>query len=202
MKDFLDILSELRNTPIPVLLIGGGILFLFIAVGGQFGAKVGQGDKGVKEWPATIIGTVLLIFGIALYIVPLIFSPSSATDVSDIAPDSPPTDTPKPTPDTAISTTEPTDILTDTNNPNPFITEPGDWDADVSVGATTLRRQPDFSSDELVTLSRGDHVNISATNESKNWVLVFAPKQGRAGWLRTEHLTLYISLDDLPVRAE
>ena len=40
MKDFLTVLKELQNTPVPLLLVGGGILFLFVAVGGQFGAKI------------------------------------------------------------------------------------------------------------------------------------------------------------------
>lgn len=46
MKDFLEILTELQKTPVPLILIGGGILFLFIAVGGQIGGKISTDTLG------------------------------------------------------------------------------------------------------------------------------------------------------------
>lgn len=77
MKDLLTILKDLQNTPLPLILVGGGILFLFIAVGGQIGAKISP-DSKVKEKAAGIIGVILLLSGICLYIVPSVLPVSSS----------------------------------------------------------------------------------------------------------------------------
>jgi len=95
MKDFLDVLTELQNTPLPLMFIGGGILFLFIAVGGQIGGKISTSAIGVKHGYAAALGVALLLSGVVLYIIPIVVSPF-------------PTPTTHPPKDTPAESTEPT----------------------------------------------------------------------------------------------
>jgi|APSaa5957512622_1039677.scaffolds.fasta_scaffold108325_1 hypothetical protein len=84
MKDFLTVLKELQNTPVPLLLVGGGILFLFVAVGGQFGAKI-NADSETRHKAAGIIGIVLLFVGIGLYVVPFVVGPTPTSNEPPIS---------------------------------------------------------------------------------------------------------------------
>ncbi len=61
-----EILKTIVNTPLPVILIIAGLFFLFLAVGGQFGAKIVT-DR-VKQKYAGIIGVFLMIIGLGLWI--------------------------------------------------------------------------------------------------------------------------------------
>ena len=79
-----DMLVALNETPVPTILVVGGILFIFIAVGGQFGAKVAS-DK-VKRGYAAIIGVGLLFGGIALYVAGSTDSLGSVAGTADISP--------------------------------------------------------------------------------------------------------------------
>jgi hypothetical protein len=60
-----DIILAVRDTPVPAILVAGGILFLFVAVGGQFGASVDSNK--VRRGYAAFIGILLLLGGMALY---------------------------------------------------------------------------------------------------------------------------------------
>ena len=89
MKDIFTILNELQNTPVPILLVGGGILFLFIAVGGQFGARVSTNAK-TKYMAAGIIGIILMLMGLGLYVVPIVaVPPLTPTPISSESPSEP-----------------------------------------------------------------------------------------------------------------
>ncbi len=62
MDNFISIIAD---TPIPTILVIGGLFFLFLAVGGQFGAHLIT--ERVKERPASFIGVLLLVCGLSLY---------------------------------------------------------------------------------------------------------------------------------------
>ncbi len=66
MVDFLRILNQ---TPIPTILIVGGILFLFLALGGQLGAKLVT--HKVNRKAAGLVGGVFLVIGLILFIIPI-----------------------------------------------------------------------------------------------------------------------------------
>lgn len=132
MQDLLKTLQMLRDTPVPVILVGGGVLFLFVAVGGQLGAKVST-DK-VKQRYAAITGILLLLAGIGLYVVPSVLSttpPPTPTDITDATfetqtaiptpltstPEEKPLDTPTPEPPSNTPVPEPTN----TSTPKPTV---------------------------------------------------------------------------------
>jgi hypothetical protein len=61
----LELIKSLVTTPIPTILVIAGLFFLFLAIGGQFGAKIVT-DR-IKPQSAGIVGAVLLIAGVAIY---------------------------------------------------------------------------------------------------------------------------------------
>ena len=71
MKDFISFIESMiklvNNTPIPIILVVAGLFFLFLAIGGRFGAKIVT-DR-VKEKYAWVLGTILLFAGLALSLV-------------------------------------------------------------------------------------------------------------------------------------
>ncbi len=64
--EIVNILKGLAETPVPTILVIAGILFLFIALGGQFGAKIVT-DK-MKTKAAGILGIILLLIGITIFL--------------------------------------------------------------------------------------------------------------------------------------
>ena len=61
-----DIFIEIVKTPLPTILVMSGILFLFLAVVGKFGARIAVNPQ--KQRLAGLLGAVLLVGGVALYI--------------------------------------------------------------------------------------------------------------------------------------
>jgi hypothetical protein len=61
----LELIKSLATTPIPTILVVAGLFFLFLAIGGQFGAKIVT-DR-VKPQSAGIVGAILLLSGVAIY---------------------------------------------------------------------------------------------------------------------------------------
>jgi len=59
------ILFEVARTPLPTILVMAGIAFMFLAIVGNFGAKVVVNPK--KQRLAALLGSVLLLGGVALY---------------------------------------------------------------------------------------------------------------------------------------
>ena len=84
-----SIVEAIAKTPVPVLLIVAGILFLFLAIGGQLGAKIVTDN--VKRRSAGILGVVLLAIGLGLQVYPEIGRGSG--DVEDAPPTAPPEET-------------------------------------------------------------------------------------------------------------
>lgn len=113
-----DIITALQHTPAPTILIAGGILFLFVAVGGRLGANVTTDQ--VQQGYAAGIGILLLFIGIALHLIPVAPpSPITPTEVvirsTAVLPTNTPTDTPVPPTNTPTNT--PTATPTDTPVP-------------------------------------------------------------------------------------
>lgn len=66
MNEILKILVEIAQTPLPTILVIGGILFFFLAVAGKIGAKIVVNPQ--KQTLAAVLGGFLLITGTLLYI--------------------------------------------------------------------------------------------------------------------------------------
>ena len=111
-----DMIIALQSTPVPTILVLGGLVFLFLAVVGQFVGKITV-PKERQIW-AGLIGCLLLFSGVALYVAPVSPSVPTPTIVAAVTPDTPtrkPTDTPAPKPPTNTSVPEP--ITTPTATP-------------------------------------------------------------------------------------
>ena len=83
----MEYFVEIAKTPLPTILVMGGILFFFLAVVGKFGATIFVNPQ--KQRLAGLLGTVLLVGGISLY---LLRAPS--TPVSTPVPAAVPTPAP------------------------------------------------------------------------------------------------------------
>jgi hypothetical protein len=124
-----DVITALQNTPVPTILVVGGLVFLFLAVVGQFVGQIEVSPERQK-W-AGLIGFLLLISGVGLYVVPVSPSVPTPTIVAAIALDTStpmpvvPTDTPSLEPPTNTPVPEPTDTpismptSTNTSTPTP-----------------------------------------------------------------------------------
>jgi hypothetical protein len=64
----MDVLTTLRDTPLPTILVVGGIFFLLLALVSQIGTFVTMPLQRQKA--AAITGAALLILGVGLYLVP------------------------------------------------------------------------------------------------------------------------------------
>jgi uncharacterized protein YjeT (DUF2065 family) len=109
----LEILKTLKETPLPIVLVIGGLIFLLI----PFIQKINAKEVGVEttnHFFAGIIGFILLVVGIGLYIIPSGTAASTASTVTQV--EQQPTSTqvqststtaPIPTPTIACSGIEP-----------------------------------------------------------------------------------------------
>ncbi len=66
MTELLKIITELQNTPIPVILVTAGIVFLFLALSGGISGKI-QIPQARHKW-AGALGAVMLLSGLILSI--------------------------------------------------------------------------------------------------------------------------------------
>ena len=64
----MEILNTLRDTPLPTLLVGAGVLFLVLALVSQLGRYVKMPAQRQKY--AAVLGGVLLVVGIGLHLAP------------------------------------------------------------------------------------------------------------------------------------
>ena len=118
MKDVMETLQALQNTPVPNLLVIAGFILLLLAFAGKFGAFIELPKERQKL--AGIIGSLLLIFGVGLFMVPGSQPDSTPPSVAAVIPDTPtvppirPTNTPVEKPsDTPMPEPLPTPTSTD-----------------------------------------------------------------------------------------
>src|SRR5262249_15626777 len=97
-----DIITALKDTPVPTILIVGGIGFLLLAVAGSIAGKI-EIPPARQKW-AGGIGVVLLSVGLILYMLPI---PRST---GTFAPTAVPAGIPIPTETLAIASAVPTAI--------------------------------------------------------------------------------------------
>ncbi len=71
-EDFLHLLTS--GTPVPTILVVGGIFFLFLSVVQSAGASVIPNPK--RQGFTMFLGVLLLVVGIGLYLVPFVPSPA------------------------------------------------------------------------------------------------------------------------------
>lgn len=88
-----------------------------------------------------------------------------------------------------------------TNTPTPkleTVSVPNQWDAVVSATFASIRRRPELSAQSLISLNKGDNVDLIAVSEDGQWVQ--GHSHGRTGWLPVDKLRLNISLNILEVK--
>ncbi len=66
MTDILKIITELQHTPIPVILVAAGIVFLFLGLSGGISGKI-QIPQARHKWAGTL-GAIMLLSGLAISI--------------------------------------------------------------------------------------------------------------------------------------
>lgn len=69
-----EILLGLKDTPVPTLLVLGGLIFIFIAIVGRFAYQIDVPRE--RQIIAGIFGISLLLSGVILYIAPIPMGPS------------------------------------------------------------------------------------------------------------------------------
>jgi len=185
MKDILETLQALQDTPVPNLLVIAGFIFILLAFVGKIGAVV-QLPKKRQKW-AGIIGSLLLIFGIGLFMIP---SDTIPPDTATVIPDTPtpevptntpvpePTDTPTPTnTPTATPTDIPTPTPTNTPTPTPVVIDTMDsisgWSMRSDTKSTIEIRSVRGTIDDAIEISYT--LTATLTANSGNWVLISRP---------------------------
>jgi hypothetical protein len=63
-----SILAALKDTPIPTILVIGGILFLLLSIAGQLAGRIAVPPERQRQ--AAIIGCLLVVVGVAVHVVP------------------------------------------------------------------------------------------------------------------------------------
>jgi hypothetical protein len=93
-----SILGALKETPIPTILVVAGIVFLLLSIAGQLAGRIAVPAER-QRW-AAVMGGILLISGVALYVVPpaRLIPPRPP----DVLPATPPDPTPQQKPSPSI----------------------------------------------------------------------------------------------------
>ena len=92
----IQIITALKDTPVPTILIVGGLLFLLLAIASRFAGQI-EVPPTRQMW-AGLIGVLLLLTGLVLYIVPQATASSTPTIPPTATPTPSPTSLPTPTP--------------------------------------------------------------------------------------------------------
>ncbi len=78
----MEILTILKDTPIPTIFVLGGLTFLVLSIVNQVGGKIKVARK--RQNISIVIGAVLLLLGLALYLIPTIKLNSQVGDIPSI----------------------------------------------------------------------------------------------------------------------
>lgn len=123
MPDIITAFEVLNRTPVPTILVVAGVVFVFIAVVGQFVGQI-YIPRQNRKWIA-VIGVLFLLSGISMYVGPTIKEANElslrATQTAEaklvvVNSEKPPTDTPTPT-----KTPRPTPTPTATIDADPTV---------------------------------------------------------------------------------
>lgn len=72
MDQIFTLLSGFQSTPVPGLLAGAGVIFIFIAIMGQFAWQIKIGVR--QQILAALMGMFFLCLGVSLYLAPVMLS--------------------------------------------------------------------------------------------------------------------------------
>ena len=104
--DMASMLTALKDTPIPTILVIAGIVFLLLSIAGQLAGRIAVAPER-QRW-AAIIGGGLLAIGVALHVVPQTRLISRGTEEAPISrPSSPETKDQRPRPSEVSPSTPP-----------------------------------------------------------------------------------------------
>lgn len=107
MSEIMEILKAIANTPLPIILVITGIIFLFFSFAKILQVIISDHDK---KW-LRILGSILLIVGIFVYVFGILATLEPLPPPSDPNPTptstSPPTPTPTSTPSLTININDP-----------------------------------------------------------------------------------------------
>ena len=73
----MEILAILKDTPIPTLLVLGGIALLILSIVTQIGGKVQVSTN--RQSASAVLGFILLLLGVGLYLLPTVEPASEGT---------------------------------------------------------------------------------------------------------------------------
>jgi hypothetical protein len=152
-----SVVTALKATPIPTILVIGGLLFLLLAMAGQLIGRITVPPER-QQW-AGVTGVVLLMAGIALHVVPQVWPGASGTRNAPTSRSSTPSAEERPTrAPPAVSPTQPPSSRP--TSEAVIITERG----------TVETRAKDIGSSSVPTTARG--VVASITRFQKSGALV------------------------------
>ena len=83
-----SILTALKDTPIPTILVVSGIAFLLLSIAGQLAGRIAVPPERQRQ--AAIIGCLLVVVGLPLHVAPLLRSSSKPPEVPHAPPPEPP----------------------------------------------------------------------------------------------------------------
>lgn len=72
----MDILNLISGTPLPTVLVVGGMLFIALALGSQIGGKIEMPAE--RQRLSGILGGILLLIGLGFYFLPSLLSSAGA----------------------------------------------------------------------------------------------------------------------------
>ncbi|MCA9939086.1 MAG: Ig-like domain-containing protein [Anaerolineales bacterium] len=99
----MEFIASLQNTPLPTILVIGGILLLVLAVASELGGKITIAPQRQKS--ALVLGLGLLAVGVALYFIPHGENATGNPGGMDIVPTDTPVNAPTPSAPRVVSTT-------------------------------------------------------------------------------------------------
>jgi hypothetical protein len=110
----VEILKTLKDTPLPSILVIGGILFLLLSFIRKVGSNIELEPE--KKWMVGFIGIILLCSGVGLYLIPAMQTPLAiiptetllAQATTEVLPSSTASNSPTQTPKLSTFTTPPT----------------------------------------------------------------------------------------------
>jgi hypothetical protein len=95
-----SVFAALKETPIPTLLVLGGLVFLLLSMTGQLISHITVPPER-QRW-AAVTGSVLIVAGIGLHVIPLVWQSAPVTQQAPASrPSTPPAEEPSPRPSTA-----------------------------------------------------------------------------------------------------
>jgi hypothetical protein len=164
METVKAIIDALRDTPIPTIIVVGGLALLLLSVVGNIAGKI-KVPQERQKW-AAVIGSALVLLGIALHVVRIPILPTPTPGTEPVASETPtataaatPT-TPTPTATAAPTTPTPTATATQTPTPSPTPTPTPEPEFLVE-GFESYRNDSELAEDFVINRNAGNQGRVS-----------------------------------------